>query len=407
MPFPFSKRSMRILLLCNKSPWPPKDGGACATLNIIRCLLAGNSSVTILSLNTSKHFARIEDFPEDVTKSAEYHLVDIDSKINIVRLLLNLVFSKKPYNLMRFWSPEFNMKLQNILNRNFDIIQIEGLSMCIYLKTIRENTTARVVFRAHNIENLIWSQLAQEEGNPFKSRYFRILAQRLRRFEKSIGGKVDAIVPLSISDFNWFRALGISEKIFLSTPGYDPVQIANYTPSDNHQVFYIGALDWLPNIYGLNWFIKYVWPIVTRSFPDAEFVIAGRNPSQKIAFHGTQNIIFKGEVESSADFMKNKSIMVVPLFSGSGIRMKIIEGMSMGKCIVSTPVGAEGIFCTDRKNIFIESSPAGFADAIIELVTNSSLRSETGEKAIENVRENYNILVSSEGLLNFYRELTA
>jgi glycosyltransferase involved in cell wall biosynthesis len=398
---------MRILLLCNKSPWPPKDGGACATSNIIRSLLAGNSSVTILSLNTSKHFARIEDFPDEVTKSAEYHLVDIDSKINIIRLLLNLVFSEKPYNLMRFWSPGFNMELQNILKRNFDIIQIEGLSMCIYLKTIRDYSTAKVVFRAHNIENLIWSQLAHEVGNPFKSLYFRILAQRLRRFEKNLRGKVDAVVPLSISDFNWFRDAGISEKLFLSAPGFDPAQTPNDAPSENHQVFYIGALDWLPNIYGLNWFIKYVWPIVTGSIPDAEFIIAGRNPSQKIAPHGIQNIIFKGEVESSADFMKNMSVMVVPLFSGSGIRMKILEGMSMGKCIVSTPVGAEGIICTNKRNIFIESSPSGFADAIIELVTNSSLRFMTGKKAIENVRENYNILASSEGLLNFYRELTA
>jgi glycosyltransferase involved in cell wall biosynthesis len=397
---------MRILLLCNKSPWPPKDGGACATSNIIRSLVAGNSSVTILSLNTSKHFAKIEDFPDDLTKSAQYHLVDIDSEINITRLFLNLVFSKKPFNLMRFWSPEFNIELQRILKKDFDIVQIEGLAMCIYLKTIRENTTARVVFRAHNVENLIWSQLAKEEGNPFKRLYFGNLAQRLRRFEINLKGKVDAIVPISISDLNWFRTLGISDKIFLSEPGYDRSQLAKYTPCNNHQVFYIGALDWLPNIYGLNWFIKYVWPKVTESIPDAEFVIAGRNPSPNIDCQGAQNIIFEGEVESSPDFMKNKSIMVVPLFSGSGIRMKILEGMSMGKCIVSTTVGAEGIFCTDRSNIFIESSPSGFADAIIELLTNSSLRSETGRKAIENVRENYNILVSSEGLLNFYRELT-
>jgi glycosyltransferase involved in cell wall biosynthesis len=87
--------------------------------------------------------------------------------------------------------------------------------------------------------------------------------------------------------------------------------------------------------------------------------------------------------------------------------MKIIEGMSQGKCIVTTPVGAEGVVCKDGKNIFIASSPSGFADHIVELLNNSILRNETGKYAIENVRENYNIFVSSENLMNFFRELTA
>jgi polysaccharide biosynthesis protein PslH len=398
---------MRILLLCNKSPWPPKDGGASATLNIISCLIAGNCSVTILSLNTSKHYVRIGDIPAELTNSIDYHLVDIDSRIHFTRLFLNFFFSGKPYNLMRFWSRDFNDKLQNILKEEFDIIQLEGLSMCIYLKTIRKCSAARVVFRAHNIENLIWSQLACEVRNPFKSAYFRDLAGRLRRFEKNISGEVDAIVPLSSSDLDWFRREGPPGRSFLSTPGYDPSQISEYTHSDDRQVFYIGALDWLPNIYGLTWFVKNVWPEVAERDPDARFIIAGRNPSKEIKGLRGKNLVFEGEVESSADFMRNKSIMVAPLFSGSGIRMKILEGMNMGKCIVTTPAGAEGVICTDRKNIFIESTPAGFADAIIELLAKPSLRSETGKSAIENVRKNYDILVSSERLMNFYRELTA
>jgi polysaccharide biosynthesis protein PslH len=398
---------MKILLLCNKSPWPPKDGGAAATSKMISSLLAGNSSVTVLALNTSKHFVRIEDIPDELKRSADYKFVDIDTTISISGLILNLIFSEKPYNVERFRSRQFDGELKNILKNDFDLIQIEGLSMCVYLKSIRENTNARVVYRAHNIESLIWSRLAEEVGNPLKRAYFKALARRLRQFETYITEKVDAIVAISPTDFNWFRSEGHPNDLFLSPPGFDPLQDIENISSGTNEVFFIGALDWLPNIYGLKWFVKNVWPLIKKRVPGARFVIAGRNPS-KVAtlFRGT-DIIFEGEVESSVDFMKDKSIMVVPQFSGSGTRMKIIEGMSLGKCIVSTPSGAEGVICRDRKDIFIESGASGFADIITELLYSPALRIETGKRAIENVRENYNIFVSPKGLMNFYRELTS
>jgi polysaccharide biosynthesis protein PslH len=265
-----------------------------------------------------------------------------------------------------------------------------------------------VVFRPHNIENHIWSMLADEEKNPLRRAYFRILAKRLKSLEKSIAEKSDAVVPISTSDLTWFRVNGLSKPSLVSMPGYEPPQIDELSSCNNRQVFYIGALDWLPNIYGLTWFIKHVWPLVIKEITDAQFIIAGRNASKSTidGFKG-KNISYKGEVESSSNFIKDKSVMVVPLFSGSGLRLKIIEGMSLGKSIVTTPVGADGIICSDNKNIFIASTPSGFAERIIKLLTNSVLRNETGKNAIDNVRENYNIFVSSANLMNFYEEITA
>lgn len=399
---------MKILLLSNKSPWPPKDGGAYATLNIIKGLSACNASVTLLALNTSKHFVAIEEIPEELNKSIDYGLINIDTGINTVKLFLNLFFSRKPYNLERFWSRKFNSELKNVLRKSFDIIQVEGLSMHIYLRTIRQNTSAPVVFRPHNIENLIWSRLAVEERNPFKSAYFRILARRIKKVEKGIINDFDAIVPISFSDLAWFKAEGFSKSSCLTMPGYNPPAISEDPALYTNKVCFIGALDWLPNVHGLNWFIKQVWPVVVERIPTAKFIIAGRNASKKtIARLTGQNIIFEGEVESSADFIKDKTLMVVPLFSGSGTRMKIIEGMSHGKCIVTTPVGAEGLIYSDRKDIFIASGASDFAEHVIELLTNTILRSETGNNATNNVRKNYNIFTSSEKLMNFYRELTA
>ena len=192
------------------------------------------------------------------------------------------------------------------------------------------------------------------------------------------------------------------------TPGYDPAEVGNYVENNSKKVCFIGALDWQPNINGLNWFIKEVWPLVAERIPESEFLIAGRNASEEtISKLKGQNVSYKGEVESSASFIKDKSVMVVPLFSGSGIRMKIIEGMSFGKSIVATPLAAKGIDYENGKEIIVANDAAGFADKIIKLLTSDDLRREIGENAILTVRKNYDTLASSVKLINFYRELIA
>ncbi|MBA4321650.1 MAG: hypothetical protein C0408_02415 [Odoribacter sp.] len=399
---------MRILLLCNKSPWPPKDGGSAATLNMIRGLSAGNVSVSVLAMNTSKHPVSIEEMPDRIKKSADFQLVKINTEINPVKFLFNLLFSVRPYNLQRFWSPEYLNKLVKLTGNNFDIIQIEGLSMYHYLNVIRQNSSVPVVFRPHNIENLIWSGLADEEKNMFKRIYFRILARRIKKIEKQIINEFDAILPISASDLSWFQARGLKRPALVSVPGFTREEIAEYSDIPEAKVFFIGALDWLPNISGLKWFIKEVWPIVLTAIPAAKFYIAGRNASEKTTtFLQGPNIFYSGEVESSSLYINDKSVMVVPLFSGSGIRMKIIEGMSRGKSIVATHRAAEGLDYENKKNIFVTSGVSLFASYIIELLTNPDLRREMGENAIKNVRKNYNILASSENLIKFYRELTS
>jgi glycosyltransferase involved in cell wall biosynthesis len=397
---------MRILLLCNKSPWPPKDGGATATLNMIRGLSAMNASVTVLALNTSRHPVSIDEIPAELKQTVDIKLININTTIDRTELFINLFLSGKPYNLQRFNSPEFSIELAKIIRSKFDIIQIEGLPMYHYLPVIRQNTTVPVVFRPHNIENLIWSRLADEEKNLVKKLYFTILSRRIKKTEKKIINDFDGVVAISEVDLRWFKNEGLTKPAQVIVPGYFPGEIVYYPDINQGKVFFIGALDWLPNIYGLKWFIEKVWPVIIRIIPAAEFYIAGRNASEKtIAGLKGPNIIFKGEVDSSSDFIKDKTLMVVPLFSGSGIRMKIIEGLSHGKCVVATPLAAEGLDYENKKDIHIASGVSEFADNIIELLRNADRRKEVAENAVKNVRKNYNILASSDKLMNFYREL--
>jgi polysaccharide biosynthesis protein PslH len=399
---------MRILQLCNKPPWPPKDGGAAATLNMTTSLSDKKSSVTVLAMNTPKHSVNINDIPGEYLKKADFHFVTVNTGTNLFKLIINLLFSAKPYNLERFRSSVFEKKLKELLKDEFDIIQLEGLALHHYLPVIRKNSRAKIVMRSHNVENIIWQRLAKEETNPVFKIYFKILSRRLKRIERTILNDFDALITISNKDLIWFKDNNLSIPSLVSLQAAS-VESISANPEDlQNNVFFIGALDWRPNTNGLEWFIKKVWPLVLEKVPDTTFYIAGRNASKKtiIKFTG-KNISYCGEVDSSFQFISDKSVMVVPLFSGSGIRMKIIEGMSLGKSIVTTSAGAYGLEYEDKKNIFIADSAPLFADYITHLLLDKDLRKETGRNAMENVRKNYDILASTDNLLKFYTELTS
>ena len=170
-------------------------------------------------------------------------------------------------------------------------------------------------------------------------------------------------------------------------------------------VFHIGALDWSPNQEGLDWFIKRIWPRLNKKYPKLKFYIAGRNAPGYIRNINKPNVVFLGEVDDAYQFMAGKSIMIVPLLSGSGMRIKIIEGMALSKSIVSTSIGAEGIGVTHDQNIIIADDPEYFAEGIERLLNNFDKFEALGSDARAFVDENYDNLSISKSLLGFYKEL--
>ncbi len=397
---------MKILLLSNKSPWPPKDGGAAATLTTIQGLASSGASVTVLALNTYKHLVRKKNIPAEFTANPEIKLVIHDTGTKLLPFIKNLLFSDKPYTLERFESEEFRKALSAVVKNGYDIIQIEGLSMARYVPIIRQLTDSRIVFRPHNIENQIWTQLAAEEKSLLKRSYFRIIASRTARIESNIIKDFDGLAALTTEDLDWFRTSGLDSRSVVCPAGF-PLPETEFKEGKDNELFFIGSLDWLPNINGLKWFLEKVWPYVSISRPEATFHIAGRNPSSRVKeMCSCKAVVFHGEVESSTDFISDKQIMIVPLFTGSGLRIKIIEGMRMGKSIVATPRAVKGTICHDREDIFIGKDAHEFARSIINLLDNRDLRKETALKAKENVRKNYNIFASAEKMMNFYSQLT-
>lgn len=398
------KKNLNILFICNKSPWPAREGGPIAMNNIITGLVNAGHQVKVLALNTNKYSVDVEDIPADYRENTNIELVYIDLGIKPVAAFLNL-FTSKSYHVERFRSVNFNRKLQSVLQQNdFDIVQIELLFMSPYLETIRKYSNAKIVLRAHNIEHLIWERLAGSEKNPLKKFYLNHLSRTLKDYELNILNAYDGIVPITKKDANFFE-MNSSVPVLSISFGIKIPELDDGKTASENALFHIGAMNWLPNEEGIRWFLDRVWPKVHEEIPGVKLYLAGREMPEWLLKLELENVVVVGEVDDAATFIRSKSISIAPLLSGSGIRVKIIESMSLGKAVISTSIGAEGINYTHGKDILIADTPEEFVQAI-ELLYNDPLKTkEIGKNAQALVAKQHDAMKIIDQLVQFYQRI--
>lgn len=389
---------MKILQLTNKVPYPPRDGGAIASLTLARELAKAGQEVVVLAMNTSKHFVDQASMAGRPEENIHWEIVPVDTDISWKKALTNLLFSRLPYNAIRFFSEDYRKKLRSLLTENkFDFIILDQIYTGLYIKDIRSLTNTPVILRAHNVEHEIWARTAKSTFG-LKRLYLTLLANRIRRFEHSMINRYDALIPITDRDAGYFRNFGNTKPCHVLPTGMNvPEQAGDQKAAFKISVAHLGALDWLPNQNGIRWFIRLVWPIVRREIHSIEFHLAGRNaPERFVAQISAPGVVYHGEIEQAADFIREHTIFIVPVFSGSGMRIKLLDYMSAGKATVTTTIGAEGIPVVAGNETFIADRPEEFAGYIVSLARNPELCRKTGENAMNFIKNNFDnqILIS-------------
>ncbi len=386
-------------------PYPPVDGGAIATLNMLTEFANQGHKVDVLAMQTYKHSFSIEKLPQELLVNITWNQVFVNTQLSPVKALVNLLFSKEPYNAVRFDCINYRNKLVEVLEKNtYDIIQLEGLYLSTYIKTIRKQANTLVSLRAHNVEWRIWERLAISDQSFIKSLYYRILAKRVKRMELNTLKQIDLLVPITEND-KLELPIYNSNNIFVAPTGIKKENLLQKEPDNIKTLFHIGALDWIPNQEGLLWFVENVWQKIKLSFPEWEFIIAGRNaPLQFQKELGKYPVKYIGQVDSAKDFIDKNGIMIVPLLAGSGMRIKIIEGMARSKAIVTTSIGAEGIPVTNMENIIIADNIEEMYSAISDLMNNFNQLKSISNKAFSFVKENFNNEKLVSELAGFYQK---
>lgn len=402
---------MNILFLCNKSPWPPREGGPMAMNMFVEGLAKAGHRVKVLAVNSYKYNIRSAEIPEAYKSLTGIELIGVDLRLKPADALASLLKGRS-YHLDRFDSQTFRQRLTEVLqSEKFDIVQLETLYMCPYIPDIRRHSSAHIVLRAHNVEHRIWERIAETTRNPLKRWYLAQLASALKKYEHQFAGMTDGIVAITPEDARVFEAMlssvnGVKVPVTdvpfgIEPDRYNPAPLPDTAPS----LFSIGAMNWIPNQEGILWFLDNVWPDLNRQFPDLTYYLAGREMPAWMANLDRPNVVVLGEVPDAAAFMAAHSVMVVPLFSGSGIRIKIIEGMAAGRAIVSTTIGAEGIRAATGKDILIADTPCEFFEAVALCIGDPALTAKIGREARLLAENEYNTAGLLRKLTAFYAEL--
>lgn len=397
---------MKILMLAHKMPYPPNDGGTIATLNMAKAIAKLDNQVTMLAMNTYKHHYDVSQLPAELKSLIDFYTVEVDTKIKPPELLINLLFSRLPYNAKRFISQNYKDKLIELLSKNsFDIVQLEGLYLYPYIPLIRKHYKGKIAFRAHNIEHEIWERTLENHQAGLKKWYLRLLTRRMKKFEISSLNKFDLLVPITERDGHVFEFLGNNAPKCVAPVGINTDNYKyEFSESIKPELAFIGSLDWTPNQEGIRWFLKNVWPFVLKHRPEVKFHIAGRNAPKNFEFEvRTQNVIYHGEVDDAMEYLAKYHFMIVPLLSGSGMRVKIIEGMAKGRVVFTTNIGAEGINAENGINIFIEDNPEKLAATIIKVMSDNSLTKTASQGARDFILKYFGNEHIARKLIQFYQ----
>lgn len=373
-------------------------------------LVRAGHQVTVLAANTPKHWQDPTAL-DHLGPAVQLVPVALDTRLSATKALKNLLVGKVPYNVERFISPALMQALAEVLQtQKFDIVQIEGAFMAWYIDEIRRLApNVPVVLRAHNVEYTIWQMLAERALNPFRRFYLRHLAKGLKKFEHTYLPRFDAVAAITEPDQRRLRALGCQEPVVFIPAGVDA---SRFRPdpairSKPGTLFMIGSLNWLPNLEGLDWFLTHVWPTVHELRPELELHIAGKDTPERLLRLNLPQVVMHGFVESAATFMQQYDVMLVPLLSGGGMRIKIIEGMAMGKCIISTGLGSEGIQVRNNQDIIVCDEPSAWIDHILRYDRGELNQQTIGRNATQTIARLYDNQRIIERFVALYRTLSA
>jgi glycosyltransferase involved in cell wall biosynthesis len=403
---------MKVLQLTHKPPVPSVDGGCLAMSQITTSLINAGVEVKVVSIDTPKHpIVQSEEF-EHYCNLTQFESIFVDTKVSLTKVILSLV---KCTSLQadRFFSKEMTVKLETLLlHEKYDVVILESIFVGNYIETIRKFSHARIILRVHNVEYLIWKRLSKQTKNPVKKVVYYYLANSLKRFELSLFKKIDGYLPITDVDHIFFKAKfpNLSSKVIPFAINLSQYPYQEHKINENNiSLFHIGSMNWQPNIEGMNWFLEKIWEKIVENYVEKlraaslQLVIAGKGNKAAFGNRKLKNLQIFDFIENAQQFINEHDIMVVPLLSGSGMRIKIMEGLALGKPIITTSIGAEGIEITDKENIFIADTPEEMMQTIDYCINNVQKSEEIGKNARKLIENKYTQEKITQDLITYLK----
>lgn len=394
---------MKILFLSPTVPFPLTDGGRIRVFNLLK-QIAQRSEVTLLALETQS--SDVESVVHLERFGIRVHLVRQGRKLPSVSFgtLLRAFLKKVPITVARYNVPAYRQKLRELVaTETFDLVHYE----MFHVAQFHTETHLPSLLSQQNVDAAIWRRLCQETANPLRKCLYWTQQRAFERYERLTHPQFDIVTCASEIDRQTFQRTNAAARFEIIPNGVD---VEDYQPAygseEEAHLIYIGSMDWYPNENAVAFFADEVLPKIREKLPDVQFSAVGGNPSprvQKLAIRS--QILVTGRVPEIKPYFARATVFVVPLRIGSGTRLKILEALAMGKAVVSTTVGAEGLNLVDGEEILIADEPIAFAEAVLRLLTDASLRRKIGENGRARVEQDYDWRRIGEKLYRLYESL--
>lgn len=399
---------MNILHICKKPPFPEHDGEAIAIASFLRSWHSAGYKVTSVVLHTKKHPFEFEKIPEEFQTSITWIPIFVDTSISFKSLIQNL-FSTTSLNINRFQPDNLISstidKLKS-LNLSINLIQAEGIYVNRLAYELKKQIypLAKYCFRSHNIEYKLWEQRANESSG-LKKRFFNYQAHKIKQEELGRLNQADAHIDISNADLNHFQKRGLQIPAIAIATGINQESLSSYSVDySKSNIQFLGSLDWTPNLEGLKWLSEHVMHSELKN-KGIKISVAGKNPPKGLQSDLGDSFNLIGEVPNAEEYLSKSGIFIIPLKSGSGVKIKMLQALSLGLPIISTSYGVEGLSIQHNKEIILANTATEWKQALLELSNNSIKRTELGNAAIQYAKEHIDQSVIFNKWLKFIQSI--
>jgi polysaccharide biosynthesis protein PslH len=378
---------MRILFLSQLLPLPLDAGPKIRAYYVLRYLAEAGHEVTLLCFIRPGDDQRNVQCLRQICSSVETVPL-VRSRVKDLSNGSRSLFSATPFLVLRDQLPSMEMKLKEVMgSRSFDALHADQLWMAPY--SMRSSGPALRVLDQHNAVFMIPRRMAEHDRNPLTRAFLRREASKLEAFERRACQAFAQVVWVTDEDQ---KAVGSSQGNHAVRNQVIPIATDTATRpavkrSGAFRVTFLGGMHWPPNAEGVSWFAERVWPRVLKAVPSAVLTLIGKGAPKKLCRQGPgSKVEVTGYVADLERYLSETVAFIVPLRSGAGMRVKILDAWCWGLPVISTSVGAEGISTVHAENLLIADDEESFADCLVRVMRERALAqrlSENGRAAVE------------------------
>ena len=399
----------KILWLSHILPYPLESGVILRSFNLIK-ELSKQHEVTLLAFNQKDNCATKTHIDEAVNLLSQYckvaDVVDIPSEKNRTSKLSLMAIGALPHQTYtNLWlkSTKYKRLLNElVLAEQYDVIHYDTISLAQYWQPRKG---AKSSLNHHNIESLMMLRRSDNERNLLRKIYTRLEGLKLKKYERKVCKKFDINITCSDLDTERLKAISNVEQCVSIPNGVDSefFKPSGATEKTNSLVF-TGSLSWYPNVDAMRYFFDQVWPLLMQRSPATSITIIGKHPPAWLLDYQRENanIVLTGFVDDVRPYMDEAAVYICPIKDGGGTKLKVLNALSMGMCIVADPIACEGLDLNDREHVLMASDAEEYVDAILQAFSDDGLRAMIGRNARRVAVEKYEFVKIGEELSRAY-----